>query len=162
MKKIRLILMVVMGALLVASAGGAAAWWGLRARAAHGAASTEAAAEAASAPAPVVDKRPQKYVSLDKVIVMLRRSDSDSSPHYLAMDLVLKTSDEQEKVTKEHLPMLRSVALRALADYTPEKAAKMSIDQFSEVINTAYTATYAHEQRDKPFSEAMIGKLIIE
>jgi flagellar FliL protein len=160
MKKIRLILMIVVGALLIASAGGAAAWWGLRSRAAHGA-TKEAAADAASAPA-VVDKRPQKYVSLDKVIVMLRRSDTDSSPHYLAMDLVLKTSDEQEKTTKEHLPMLRSVALRALADYTPEKAGKMSIDQFSEVINTAYTATYAHEQRDKPFSEAMIGKLIIE
>jgi flagellar FliL protein len=161
MKKIRLILMIVVGALLIASAGGAAAWWGLRARAAHSATSKEAVADAASAP-PAVDKRPQKYVSLDKVIVMLRRSDADSSPHYLAMDLVLKTSDEQEKITKEHLPMLRSVALRALADYTPEQAGKTSIDQFSEVINAAYTATYAREQHDKPFSEAMIGKLIIE
>jgi flagellar FliL protein len=159
MKKTRLILVIVTASVLTAAAGGAAAWWGLRARAAHDA--PEVAAAAASAP-PAADKRPQKYVSLEKVIVMLKRDEGDSATHYLAMDLVLKTPEPEEKITKEHLPMLRSVALKALSGFTAEKAGAMTIDQFAEVINTAYAETYARDQREKPFSEAMIGKLIIE
>jgi flagellar protein FliL len=159
MKKTRLILVIVTATLLTVTAGGAAAWYTLRGRAAAGGA--EGASAAASA-APAVDKRPQKYVSLDKVVVMLKRDEGDSNTHYLAMDLVLKTPEPDEKTTKEHLPMLRSVALRALSGYSAEKASAMTIDQFAQVINAAYTETYAHDQREKPFSEAMIGKLIIE
>jgi flagellar FliL protein len=154
-----LILVIATASVLTVAAGGAAAWWGLRARAAHDA--PDAAVAAASAP-PAADKRPQKYVNLDKVIVMLKREEGDSATHYLAMDLVLKTPEPQEKITKEHLPMLRSVALKALSGFTAEKAGTMTIDQFAEVINTAYAETYSRDQREKPFSEAMIGKLIIE
>jgi flagellar FliL protein len=160
MKK-KLIVIVGLASVLLAG-GGAAAWWFLRP---HGAATAETAhaAEAASAAsAAVVDKRPPKYVSLDKVIVMLRRAQGDTSTHYLALDLVLKTAGEDEKLTKEQLPMLRSVAVKVMANYTAEQATAMSIDQFAAAINTAYADSYVRDKRDKPFSEAMIGKLIIE
>ncbi|MBM3114712.1 flagellar basal body protein [Jeongeupia naejangsanensis] len=114
-------------------------------------------------PAPVQPEAVDyKYVSLEKVIVMLRDGSGSSVPHYLAMDLVFKTSGKQEKITKEHLPLLRSVALKALADYPVEKANRMSIDQFAVALNQAFTAAYARDHAEKPFAEAMIGKLIIE
>jgi flagellar FliL protein len=158
MKTSRWIVLVALTGALTAAAGGAGAWWVMRT---HGAAKVEGEEAAASEPAKV-DKRPQKFVSLDKVVVMLRRADGDPASHYLAIDLVLRTPDEHEKATKDELPMLRSVALKALSSYTADKAGAMSIDDFAGVINTAYTERYAQEQRDKPFSEAMIGKLIIE
>jgi cytoskeletal protein RodZ len=42
-------------------------------------------------------KKPAKYVSLDKVIVMLRRSPGENQAHYISTDLVLSTTAEQEK-----------------------------------------------------------------
>jgi len=161
MKTSRWVLIVVVASVLTATAGGAAAWWTLRSRSAAAAAAADEPHAAASAPA-AVDKRPQKYVSLDKVIVMLRREPGDTTPHYLAMDLVLKSPDEQEKLTKEHLPMLRSVAVKALSGYSAVQAGTMTIDQFTAVINSAYAESYQREQHEKPFSEAMIGKLIVE
>src|SRR6185369_8822337 len=109
-----------------------------------------------------VDTRAQKYVSLEKVIVMLRRGPSDPLAHYMAVDLVFKTSEDKEKVTREHLPMLRSVAVRALSAFDMEKAGPMTIDQVAAEINRAFQDSYARDHREKPFSEAMIGKLIIE
>lgn len=103
-----------------------------------------------------------KYVNLDKVIVMLRDNAGGPMAHYLALDLVFKTTAQKEKATKEHLPLLRSVALKALADYPMDKASRMSIDQFSQALNQAFTAAYARDRSEKPFTEALIGKLIIE
>lgn len=154
MKKIRLILAMVVGGVLLAGAGAGAAWWGLRG---HGPASAPAAAAA-----PVMDTRIPRYVSLEKLVVMLRRDEGETSSHYLAMDLVLTTSEDDEKTTRDQLPMLRSVALRALSTYTGDKAGAMTIDQFSKVVNAAFGEAYAHDKRRKPFSEAMISKLIIE
>ncbi len=162
MKKWKLVALITLGAVLTATAGGAAAWYGLKSRAAAAhAGEPEAAASAASAPV-AIDKRPQKYISLDKVIVMLRRGPGDTTTHYLAMDLVLQAAGEEEKITKEHLPMLRSVAVKAMSNYTAEQAGGMTIEQFTEAVNTAYNESYARDKREKPFSEAMIGKLIVE
>lgn len=115
---------------------------------------------------PPVDKRVYKYVSLDKIIVMLRANDGEETlrkgTHYLAVDLVFKTPQEQEKIIKEHLPMLRSVAVKALATYTRDAAMALTIDQFSAAISRAYSESYAREQQEKPFTDVMIGKLIIE
>lgn len=156
MKTSKLIAIVAATGLLAAGVGGGAAWWTL-----HGRTARESAAGAASAPAPV-DKRPTRYVSLEKVIVMLRHAEGDTSVHYLAVDLVLKTHEEQEKTVKDDLPMLRSVALQALSVYTPDKAGAMSIDEVAKVVNTAFADAYVRDQHDKPFSDALIGKLIIE
>jgi flagellar FliL protein len=166
---VKIIAAFVIVAVLTGAIGAGAAWLGLRTRAgtaaqaaaASGAAKAPAATVAA-APAPVVDTRELKYVTLEKVIVMLRREATDPITHYMAIDLVFKTPVDEERTTKEHLPMLRSVAVKALSTYTFETASPMTIDQFAVEINRAFSESYAHEHREKPFSEAMIGKLIIE
>jgi flagellar FliL protein len=149
MKKIWIALL---GLLLAgAGAGGAAAWYLLRPQLAR-----------AATAEPTTDTRNFKYVSLDKVIVMLRDHAGQPLDHYLAVDLVFKTSEEDEKVIKEHLPLLRSVAVKALSAYPMDQARQMNIDQFAEALNKAFNASYAHDRHPKPFEEAMIGKLIIE
>ena len=44
-----------------------------------------------------MDKQEYKYVTLDKVIVMLRNQAGEPMSHYLAVDLVFKTAVEKEK-----------------------------------------------------------------
>jgi len=108
------------------------------------------------------DAEPLKYLTVDKVIVMLRRAPTDSISHYLSADLVVATPIKQEKEAKEHLPLLRSVAVRHLSALSMEKAQAMTIDQFAEELNKAYEETYEKDGREQPFKEVMIGKLIIE
>lgn len=153
MKKITVIVSVALGAVILLSAGGAAAWWHLKPK------DPNAEAIAAAAKAAKVE---YKYVSLDKVIVMLRGGSGEPMSHYLAVDLVFKTPTEQEKLTKDHLPLLRSVAVKALSAHTLESAGKLTIDQFATEINGAYDKSYGDDKREKPFAEALIGKLIIE
>lgn len=118
--------------------------------------------KAAAVEQPKPDSNSYKYINLDKVIVMLRGKAGEPASHYLAMDLVIKTREEQERAVKDHLPLLRSVAVRSLSNYTLDKAGLMSIDQFTADINKAFNESYKREQREKPFAEAMISKLIIE
>lgn len=106
--------------------------------------------------------KPAKYVTLDKVIVMLRRGPNEASAHYLSADLVLATTADQEKQAKEHLPLLRAVAVQALSSHTLAQASGMTVEQFAALLNKTFNASYASEERDKPFDEVMIGKLIIE
>ncbi|MDQ1924912.1 flagellar basal body-associated FliL family protein [Massilia pseudoviolaceinigra] len=107
-------------------------------------------------------KKPARYVSLDKVIVMLRRSPGETQAHYISTDLVLSTTLEQEKKVKDDLPMLRSVAVRALSAHTMGAAQALTVEQYAEQINSTFAATYDKDKLEKPFSEVMIGKLIIE
>ncbi|WP_174873894.1 flagellar basal body protein [Vogesella oryzae] len=145
------VVMVVM-ALTALLAGAAGSWFLLQAQG-------KAPALAAAEP---VEAKEYKDVSLDKGIGMLRDHAGAPLSHYLAVDLVFKTALEDEATTKEHLPLLRSIALRALSAYPMEQARLMNIDQFSAVVNKAFASAYAREGRPKPFREAMIGKLIIE
>ncbi|MDM5178439.1 flagellar basal body-associated FliL family protein [Massilia sp. DJPM01] len=107
-------------------------------------------------------KKPARYVSLDKVIVMLRRAPGETQAHYISTDLVLSTTLEQEKKAKDDLPMLRSVAVRALSAYTMSAAQDLTVEQYAEQLNNTFAATYDKDKLEKPFSEVMIGKLIIE
>jgi len=170
--KIKIAAALLAVAVFMAAAGAAAAWFGLRARA--GGVAGAASAASASAPAPqaaaasqaaapvVVDTGPQKYVTLEKVIVMLRREPGETVTHYLAADLVFRTPEDKERTTRDHLPMLRSIAVKTLSTLSVDRAGTMSIDQYAAEINRAFAESYARERREKPFSEAMIGKLIIE
>jgi flagellar FliL protein len=38
----------------------------------------------------------------------------------------------------------------------------MTVEQVAEQLNKTFDANYASEERDKPFGEVMIGKLIVE
>src|SRR5947209_2765064 len=91
-------------ALASAAVAGGGAWWY---------ASRPATAGAAAPKKVEVSNKPVKYVTLDKVIVMLRRGPNDTEAHYLSTDLVLATSDDKERQTKDNLPLLRSIAVRA-------------------------------------------------
>ncbi len=108
------------------------------------------------------DGLPPKYLTVDKVVIMLKRQPGDNVTHYLSADLVITTDAKQEKEAKENLPMLRSVAVRTLSNLPMATAQVMTIDQFAAELNKAYDTTFEHEGREKPFSEVMIGKLIIE
>lgn len=155
--KLKMILGVVAVVLVAAGAAGGAMWWMKSQEPAHG-------ADVAAKAAPKKEKSdvPPKYVTLDKVIVMLRRAPNEASTHYLSADLVLATDAKGEKPTKEHLPLLRAIAVRSLSSFTLAQASSMTVEQVAEQLNKTFDANYASEERDKPFGEVMIGKLIVE
>lgn len=142
-------------ALLAAGAAGGAMWYLAPANATAKGAKVEE-------PKKELEKKPAKYVTLDKVIVMLRRAPNEVAAHYLSVDLVLATTAEQEKEAKEHLPLLRSIAVSSLSAHTLAEANAMTVDQYAEQLNKTFNASYEKENHEKPFSEVMIGKLIIE
>jgi flagellar FliL protein len=155
--RIKLIGLIAAVALLAAGAAGAAVWWMRAGAAKPGAEAAHAKAEEEAKPAP-----DYKYVTLDKVLVMLRGPNGAAVSHYMAVDIVFKTLPEQEKRTKDHLPLLRTVAVKALSAHTVESAQAMSVEQFAQLLNKAYADSYAADRREAPFAEALIGKLIIE
>lgn len=153
--KLKIIIGAAVVAILGAAAGGA---WYISTAAKPAAAGEQAKHEVKK---PKSDE-PLKYITLDKVIVMLRRDPASGGTHYLSTDLVLATTVKQEKEAKEHLPLLRSIAVRALSAHTMADASAMTVEQFAEQLNQTFDASYASQEQEKPFSEVMIGKLIIE
>jgi flagellar FliL protein len=152
MKKI----IAIAGAVIIAAAGaGGAVWWFMPKPAAA------AGTEKKEADKPK-EAKPVKYVTLDKVIVMLRRGPNDGESHYLSTDLVLATEPSKEKETKENLPLLRSLAVRTLSSYTMDQASAMTVEKYAEQLNHSFNAEYERTHAEKPFAEVMIGKLIIE
>lgn len=149
-------LKIIIGAVLVVGLAGAGGAWYLGT-----AAPKDGKQAGAEVKKPKSDK-PLKYITLDKVIVMLRRDPAAGGTHYLSTDLVLATTMEQEKAAKDHLPLLRSIAVRALSAHTMADASAMTVEQFAEQLNQIFDASYASAEQEKPFSEVMIGKLIIE
>lgn len=154
--KPKLLALIVIVALLAAGVAGAAVWW-LQVGKAQPKGEAAAAVAEKSKPAP-----DYKYVTLDKVLVMLRGANGAAVPHYMAVDIVFKTPLDQEKRTKEHLPLLRTVAVKALSAHTVESASAMRVEDFAKALNKAYQESYRQDQREAPFVEALIGKLIIE
>lgn len=154
MKNMKMIIAFVVVAVIGAGVAGGAVWYLSRGASAG-------AAEAKKAERHD-DGKPPKYLTVEKVIIMLKRSPGDTATHYISADLVITTNEEKEKVAKEQLPMLRSVAVRTLSALPLATAQNMTIDQYAAELNKAYDETYAHDKRDKPFSEVMIGKLILE
>jgi flagellar protein FliL len=156
MSKMKMIIAIA-GAVIVSAAGaGGAVWWFMPKPAAAAGAAKKADTDKPR------DGKPVKYVTLDKVIVMLRRGPDDTDTHYLSTDLVLSTEVSKEKETKENLPLLRSLAVRTLSAYTMKEAAGMTVEQYADQLNKSFDANYEHEHTEKPFVQVMIGKLIIE
>ena len=160
--KLKMMIGVSAVVLVGAASAGGAMWWMQSQQAAQAGTGAGAAATSQQAKKKEKSDKPAKYVTLDKVIVMLRRGPNEASAHYLSTDLVLATTEEHEKQAKEHLPLLRAVAVRALSAHTLADASSMTVEQFAAQLNKTFDASYASEERDKPFDEVMIGKLIIE
>ncbi|MDY0974296.1 flagellar basal body-associated FliL family protein [Massilia sp. CFBP9012] len=149
--KAKLIIAFAGVAVAAAAAAGGAMWY-----------MNPAPAAGAAAAKPAPEKKLTKYVTLDKVIVMLRRAPNEQAAHYLSVDLVLATTPAEEKEAKEQLPLLRSIAVSALSARTLAEASSMSVDQYASELNKVFNANYEKENHVKPFSEVMVGKLIIE
>lgn len=155
MSKMKMIIAIA-GAVIVSAAGAGGAVWWFMPKPAVAAGARKAEADKAR------EGKPVKYVTLDKVIVMLRRGPDENDTHYLSTDLVLSTEASKEKETKENLPLLRSLAVRTLSAYTMKEAAGMTVEQYADQLNKSFDANYEHEHTEKPFVQVMIGKLIIE
>jgi len=104
---------------------------------------------------------PKRYLTLDKIIVMLREAGQDEL-HYMSIDLVFRTDNEQQAQVKEQLPWLKSIAVRALSQLTRTQAAAMSVDQFQALLLQRYGEAYRKDQQPQPFSDVMVSKLIVE
>lgn len=139
-------------AILAAGVGIGGTWWFMN----------DGERAGATAEAPERDKRTYKYVSLEKVIVMLRGVAGESTSHYMAVDLVFKTPLGEERITREQLPFLRSVAVKALSMLTVEDASKMTVDELTANIDQAYHDRYQADGQKRPFVDVMIGKLLVE
>ncbi|PZP35657.1 MAG: flagellar basal body protein [Roseateles depolymerans] len=154
MSKAKLGILIGVIVLLLAGGGGAGWWWW------H---SHAKKADGAQAEVEEIKPAPEyKYVTLDKVLVMLRGSSGEAVSHYMAVDIVFKTLPDKEKLTKEHLPLLRTVAVKALSTNTLDAASAMSVEDVAKSLNQAYQASYKADGHEPPFAEALIGKLIIE
>ncbi|NDV12792.1 flagellar basal body-associated protein FliL [Crenobacter caeni] len=140
----KLMVVVVLLAVLV---GGGGAWWFLR-------------QGASSAAAPEVVAQ-DKFVGLDKLIVMLRPGDS-VAPTYLAADLVFRTGEPDLARLKAEMPLLRSIAVQSLSALDATEARAMRIEDFQVRLGKAFATAYQREGRPAPFSAVMFGKLIIE
>lgn len=151
-KKSKLTLGLVIGISVLAAGGGT--WWWRRSGARD---HCEIPATAAQ-----TDTREYKYVSLEKIIVMLRRPAGDPASHYLAMDLVFKTPVETETVTRDQLPLLRSIAVKDLSSMTVQAANSITIEDLTGRLNKAFVQSYTPNRTARPFTEAMIGKLVVE
>ncbi len=93
---------------------------------------------------------------------MLRGVEGEPAPHYLALDLVFKTPEEDERNAREQLPLLRSVAVEELSTLTMDRAGKMSVEELTATMSKAFEQKYANDRAERPFTEVMIGKLIVE
>ncbi|OEZ53959.1 flagellar basal body-associated FliL family protein [Duganella sp. HH105] len=162
MKNMKMIIALVLVAVVGAAVAGGAVWYMSKGKEEPAAVADGKPAKKPAKKEEKEDKSPPKYLTVDKVIIMLKRQPGDTLTHYMSADLVITTTEKKEKEAKEQLPMLRSVAVRTLSNLPMATAQVMTIDQFAGELNKAFEATYEHEGREKPFSEVMIGKLIIE
>ncbi|MYN26650.1 flagellar basal body-associated FliL family protein [Duganella levis] len=162
MKNMKVIIAIVLAVVVGGAVAGGAVWYmskgGEEAAAADG-------KDAKKKPAKKEEKKPgepPKYLTVDKVVVMLKHQPEETVTHYLSADLVVSTSAKREKEAKETLPMLRSVAVKTLSNLPMATARVMTIDQFAAELNKAFDHEFEEEGREKPFDEVMIGKLIVE
>ncbi|KZE31744.1 flagellar FliL protein [Crenobacter luteus] len=146
------IVVVALGMVVALAAGaGGVYWWANSERPPAEPGQRVAAADA-----------PSRFVGLDKVVVMLKGEAGAGELHYMAVDLVFRTTEQDEKSLKAQLPYLKTVAVRALSQLELARASAMGIDDYQALLAKAYTAAYAAEAGGRPFSEVMVGKLIIE
>jgi len=149
-KKIGMLLALV--AILGVGVAAGGWWWGQRAPVA-----------VAAQTSPQLDVRQASYVSLDKIVVMLKTDQSLRTANtYMSLDLVLRTDKLHEKAAKAELPMLKGVAVRTLSQVAMEQAKAMSIDEWTELLTADLVAAYASHPDLRPFDKVMVSRLIIE
>ena len=149
-----LVIILLCVIVLVLGAGAAGFWWLQQQGANHGKAAPVAEAQQE-------EKKPSRFISQEKIIVMLK-GDTPDTQHYMSVDLVFRSNDELLPQAKEQLPYMKSIAVRALSRLTREQATVMTVDDFQLLLMQSYTNTYRKEQATRPFSEVLVSKLIVE
>lgn len=103
-----------------------------------------------------------RYVSLDKLIVMLRGSEGSARPRYLVMDLVFSAADaKHEKQVRDQLPVLRATAYRTLAAHTPADVQRMGPTEFAALLRAEYESAYGAVDR-VPFDQVLVTKVMMD
>ncbi|MDC7700682.1 flagellar basal body-associated FliL family protein [Vogesella indigofera] len=156
--KSKTVVIFLVSMLLTLLLGGGGTYWWLQQQggAALSSPLREPVAAVAAEPA-----TPKRYLTLDKIIVMLREARQDEL-HYMSIDLVFRTDNEQQAQVKEQLPLLKSIAVRALSQLTRTQAAAMSVDEFQALLLQHYSQAYRKDQQPQPFSDVLVSKLIVE
>lgn len=108
------------------------------------------------------EARNNRFVGLDKIVVMLQHDNSGVEATYIAIDLVFRTSEAHESEVKRQLPFLKSIAVRALSKLTITKATAMTIEDYQHLLTKVYDEAFTKEGMARPFSELMVSRLIIE
>ena len=162
MKNMKVIIAIVLAVVVGGAVAGGAVWY--MSKGGEAPADAKEAKDSKKKPKKEEKKseEPPKYLTVDKVVVMLKHQPEETVTHYLSADLVVSTSAKREKEAKETLPMLRSVAVKTLSNLPMATARVMTIDQFAAELNKAFDHEFEEEGREKPFDEVMIGKLIVE
>lgn len=150
MKK-SMVIVIALALVVCAAVAGAAGWWSQQ---------QKTSAAPAPAAAPAMNPRQAAYVTLEKVVVMMR-SESGRT-HYVSADLVLSTDKPHEKAAKAALPMLKGVAVRSFSKVSLEQGREMSIDQWADVLQRDLMAAYDAQPDLRPFDGVMLSRLIIE
>lgn len=145
-------IIIVCAVLACAGIAGGAWWW----------VQQQAVSTPAANDVPKLDASAPSYVTLDKIVVMLRPSSDRLHNTYLSLDLVFRTDKVHEKAVKSDLPMLKGVAVRTLSQLEVENAKSMSIDEWTGLLSQDLMAAYASQQSLRAFDQVMVSRLIIE
>ncbi|CAJ0819431.1 MULTISPECIES: flagellar basal body-associated FliL family protein [Ralstonia] len=125
-------------------------------------ASAASAAPVVPAPARNAISDEARYVSLEKLVVMLRNDGPGARPRHLVMDLVFVAANaKQEKAVREQLPILRATAFRAFAEHTPDEVVRMHPDDFEAALDKEYAAAYGRTNR-MPFEQVLVTKAMMD
>ena len=144
---------VIGAAVVVCLALGGGAWWWVQ---------QQTAGHTPKVHAPKLDASKPSYVTLEKVVVMLRPASEQSGNHYLSLDLVLRTDKANEKAVKGDLPMIKGVAVRTLSKLDVEQARAMSIEEWTELLRRDVMDAYTPQLDLLGFDQLMVSRLIIE
>ncbi|MBD9370934.1 flagellar basal body-associated FliL family protein [Xanthomonas sp. XNM01] len=154
----RTLVIVLATLLLVVLGGGGYAWYARLGPFA----SAMAAGSTEAVPPPPPAAPPEHFVTLDKLVVMLRTEPQQTRARYLAIDLVFACEDKKKAArAKAQLPLLRSVAHRSLAGYRADEIRQMEIDDLVGMLESEYRKVYGSE-KETPFSQVMIARMMLE
>lgn len=146
---------IIIGVALLVCAGAAGgAWWWVQQQ---GAATTPVVSTAAK-----LDASQPSYLTLDKIVVMLRPDPERTQNTYVSLDLVFRTDKSHTKEVKGELPMLKGVAVRTLSKVDVVQAKAMTIDEWTDLLSLDLMAAYEQQQSRRAFDQVMVSRLIIE
>jgi flagellar protein FliL len=146
---------IIVGLALLLCVGAAAgAWWWVQQQ--SGGAADKAA------PTVQLDASQPNYLTLDKIVVMLRPEPDRTHNTYVSVDLVFRTDKTHAKAFKGELPMLKGVAVRTLSKLDVAQARNMAIEEWTDLLSRDLMAAYEQHLSPRMFDQVMVSRLIIE